>query len=120
VSTEPTWRAYLAEWLTVYTSDGLGADGLRECKEHFDRKYAGRVAEIGRIVDPGPARLEPQRKCLQTRLWNLKGEFKDEADAVLMLGQHAGLEESPRVVQRGSAEEKSLLEYGKKMLPGAG
>jgi hypothetical protein len=121
MSTEPTWRAYLTEWLTVWTSDALEVMGQRECRDVFARKYEGRVRpEDMRIRSAGPLRPSPQ--ALQLRLPNLRGEYKDYGDAValasdLMDGHEAIL---CVVVQRGSSEERSLLDYSKKMLPGAG
>lgn len=116
---DATWRVYLREWLTVYTSDQLEVPGMAECKAHFAEKYEGRVRPDD-MRWRGASGFRPQRYCLQLNLWNLKGEFKDEADAVLRLAEHAGLEEKPRVVPRGSAEEQALLEYGKRKLPDAG
>jgi len=120
-SPSATWRVYLREWLIVYTSDAAGPEGVDECWDHFAGKYKGRVRDQDRQVAatssdrPGayPYRLE-------LRLPNLKGEYKDEADAVLLSAEHAGIEEQPRVVRRGSPEEQELLGYGRKMLPAAG
>jgi hypothetical protein len=119
VSTEPTWRVYLTEWLTVYTAGYMGDAGEQDCLAHFARKYAGRVRdEDRRVTRTGPA-FWP---ALQLRLPNRRGEFKDYSDAL----EHASslmdvFKDGPcDVVQRGSAEERELLEYGKKKLPDAG
>lgn len=118
---DATWRVYLSEWVTVYTSDASGGlDGGQECFQRFRDKYKGRVRNEDVQVVPavaGAPRDAYRPYCLQLNLWNLRGEFKDEADAVLMLAAHAGIEERPRVVQRGSPEEQALLDYGVKMLP---
>jgi hypothetical protein len=112
VSTEPTWKVYLPEWLAVFSVAGDGP----ECWDHFAGKYAGRVRDEDRRV-----KVEPDHQVLQMRLPNLQGEFKDRADALALardLEPDSG--QAVRIVQRGSAEEKALLEYGTKMLPDAG
>ncbi len=121
MSTEPTWRVYLHEWLAVYTSDATGRDGVAECSDVFRRKYRGRVRdEDWRVVIPGPAARD-QPRCVQLRRPNLHGEFKDYSDAVQLaselLDDRGG---TAHVVQRGSDEERELLDYGRKMLPDAG
>ena len=106
-SPDATWRVYLAEWLIVWTSDADGPEGVDECWDYFERKYKGRVREEDRRVVPaiigrGGGATGPY--CVQLRLPNLQGEYKDEADArelsverVLMAG------EAVSAVQRGSA-----------------
>jgi hypothetical protein len=123
MSTEPTWRAYLPEWLIVYTSDAGGPEGLDECWGCFARKYQGRVraedyqvmpAITGRAGSDGPY-------CLQLRLPNLHGEFKDYSGAVALASELVdGRGGTAHVVQRGSAEERVLLDYSTRMLPDAG
>lgn len=127
-STEPTWRVYLREWLIVWTSDADGPEGVDECWDYFARKYKGRVREEDRrVVDAITGRqgsAGPQ--CLQLWLPNLKGEFKDRtdadklADALAADPPYEGAGLFVGVIQRGSAEERELLEYGRKMLPDAG
>lgn len=119
MSAEPTWRVYLQEWLTVYTAGYMGDPGKRECWEHFDRKYAGRVQlEDRKVVSEAPGWFP----ALKLRLFNRRGEFKDPAEAdreaTRIFDPPAGC--TPEVVRRGSAEEQALLDYGKKMLPDAG
>lgn len=117
MSAEPTWRVYLREWLTVYTSDYNGERGMAECLQHLTQKYAGRVrVEDWQTVVADPMRPDGSARWLKLRLPNLRGEFKDRAEAMDWCIQlpHAQL------VQRGSDEEKELLAYGKKMLPDAG
>jgi hypothetical protein len=125
MSTEPTWKVYLPEWLIVYTSDAAGGlEGGAECRQHFHGKHRGRVrGEDWRVV-PAIAGAERERHrpyCLQLRLPNLHGEFKDYSDAVQLASElvddRGGV---AHVVQRGSPEERELLDYGRKMLPGAG
>lgn len=113
MNTEPTWRVYLAEWLVVHSCEGDSP----ECWDHFAEKYAGRVRDEDRRV-----RVTDTGQRLELRLPNLKGEFKDKAEADRLATE---LFESPsgcvpEVVPRGSEQEKALLDYGKKMLPDAG
>ena len=113
---DATWRVYLAEWLIVWTSDAFGPEGAGECRAHFGRRYKGRVREEDWRVEPAvPGRVVSGQQCLQLRLPNLQGEFKLRADVPV-----TGYVEGGHLVQRGSAEEKELLAYGKKMLPDAG
>lgn len=118
MSTEPTWRVYLREWLAVYSCEGDSP----ECWDHFAAKYAGRVRDEDRRV-----RVTDTGQRLELSLWNRRGEFKDSEDAKMLaldleVGWHGPhLDSGPcRVVQRGSDEEKELLAYGKKKLPDAG
>ena len=39
------WRVYLAEWVTVWTSDAAGPEGQAEALQHFRGKYRGRVRD---------------------------------------------------------------------------
>jgi hypothetical protein len=119
VSTEPTWRVYLTEWLTVYTADFMGSPGEQDCWDHFAGKYAGRVREKDREVASSAPDWWP---VLRLRLPNLRGEFKDHGDALDLASELMdGHKDGPcDLVRRGSDEEKALLEYGKKMLPEQG
>jgi len=119
-SPDATWRVYLAEWLIVYTSDELEVIGQRECEAVFARKYQGRLRDGDwRIRNPGAFR--PGRRVLQLRLPNLKGEYKDNADAVALASElmDAHPDGPCDVVHRGSAGEQALLDYSRKMLPDA-
>lgn len=112
---EPTWRVYAPEWLSVYTSDQLEVPGMRECQAVFDLTYAGRV----RLTDmriKGIGLMRPAHYCLQLRLWNLKGEYKDRREVL----DHSIEIPHAHLVQRGSPEERELTEYGKRMLPQPG
>lgn len=114
MNSEPTWRVYLREWLTVYTAGYMGDVGEQECLEHFAAKYAGRVRDEDRKVVSAAPDWWP---VLKLNLWNLKGEYRDRnpaADLLQAMGSNGHL------VRRGSDEEKELLAYGKKMLPDAG
>lgn len=115
MSTEPTWRVYLSEWLTVYTSDQLEVPGQEECKAAYARKYGGRVRQEDVRIKPA-GRLRPSHQALQLRLPNLKGEFKDRTEAADLL---QAMGSGGWLVRRGSPEEQELLDYGKKMLPDA-
>lgn len=116
------WRVYLAEWVTVWTSDADGPEGKAEALQHFREKYRGRVRDEDWGVVPAFAggELECPPYCVRLRLPNLQGEYKDEADARWSFTVHAGQEESPRIVRRGSEQEQVLLDYGRKMLPATG
>ncbi len=122
---DATWRVYLAEWLTVYTSDATGGAGADECEGYFAAKYEGRVRdEDWRIEDLNRSPLFH----VQLQLWlpNLRGEYKDRrdaekaADALAADPPYDGAALFIKVVQRGSPEERELLNYGRKMLPDAG
>lgn len=119
MSTEPTWRVYLTEWLTVFTAGYMGLSGEQECRDHFDGKYAGRVRDADwRVSRSGPA-FWP---VLQLRLPNRRGEFKDHNDALKLASSLMdGYQDGPcDIARRGSPEEQELLDYGKKKLPDAG
>lgn len=117
------WRVYLPEWLTVYTSDQMGEAGIAECQSHFAVKYEGRVHREDVVVTLARAG-RPSPACLKLRLPNLKAEHKDHDLAQVWLqGMVSDMPEDTRggwigLVQRGSDEEKELLAYGVKMLPG--
>lgn len=120
---EAPWRVYLAEWVTVWTSDAAGPEGKAEALQHFRGKYRGRVRDEDWGVVPAFAgrELECPPYCVRLRLPNLQGEFKEEATANLLARKvRDDLELSPQVVQRGSEQEQALLDYGKKMLPVTG
>ncbi len=114
---DATWRVYLNEWVTFYSSDAFGPDGQAECLQYFRRKYRGRVRDEDWRVVPGAGVERAARfpYCVQLYLPNLRGEFKDEADARMLRLEHIG--EAVSVVQRGSPQEQDLLAYGTKMLP---
>ena len=125
---DATWRVYLCEWLIVWTSDADGPEGLDQCWDHFERTYKGRVRGEDRRVVPAIIGAEPggHPYCLQLWLPNLRGEHKDRdladclADEIAEAPPYGGAGLWLEVVQRGSAEEQVLLDYGKKMLPDAG
>lgn len=112
------WRVYLAEWVTVWTSDAVGLEGQAEALQYWREKYRGRVRdEDWRVVPAFAGReLECPPYCVRLRLPNLQAEYKDAADARWSFTTHAGQDEAPRVVQRGSPEEQALLDYSRKML----
>jgi hypothetical protein len=112
---------YLTEWLTVYVGDGLEVTAQRDCEAIFERVYRGRVREEDWRVR-NPSALRPGPRVLQLRLPNRRGEFKDAADAVALAGDlmDGHKDGTCAIVLRGSAEERDLLEYGKKKLPDAG
>lgn len=125
MSTEPTWRVYLTEWLFAYTADALGVAGDDECLSVFRRRYEGRVSDEDWRVVPAIRGRPSEVRSLQLRMPNRRGEFKDYNDAVrlasdLLDQDPAGGNAVAVVVQRGSDEEKALLDYGKKKLPDAG
>ena len=116
-----SWRVYLTEWLTVYTSDEVEVLGAGECRDVYSRKYAGRVRSADWRISSA-REIRPSPRCLQLRLPNLCGEFKDHNDALELASRLMdGHKDGPcDLVRRGSDEEKELLEYGKKKLPDAG
>lgn len=112
---DATWRVYLNEWVTFYSSDAHGPEGEAECRAHFDRKYKGRVREQDwRVTCSVTSTLGGWPYLLELRLPNLRGEFKDRMDALALPSGHSP---EARIVQRGSPQEQALLEYGVKMLP---
>jgi hypothetical protein len=108
-----TFMVYLPEWQVRHTSEELEVMGQKECKDHFEQNYAGRVREEDWQVR-GAGNFRPQRQVLRLRLPNLKGECKDEAEAEAL---RSGLGDQAVLVARGSAEERELLSYGKRRLP---
>lgn len=111
---EQTWRVYQREWMIIYTCMGDGP----ECQDYFASRYKGRVRDGDVRV-----RVLESSQQLELNLWNLRGEYKDYADAVSLAGELTAGDDgvlASAVVQRGSAEERSLLDYGRKMLSGAG
>jgi len=118
MSENATWRVYLPEWLTVYTSDASGSlDGGLDCLSWFRRSYSGRVRLEDHRVVPAAAAAEMDSYrpyCLQLRLPNLKGEFKDRNQAADLLQAMGGTD---GLVRCGSPQEQALLDYGRKMLP---
>lgn len=109
--TADLWRVYLQDWVIVYTSDEIGEKGVAEAQKLFSEKYLGRVrsAHVA-IYSHGPK----YSAVLKLYLPLLRGEFKsrdaaqDEADVL------GGAE----VVQRNSAADYKLREYGVKKVEG--
>jgi hypothetical protein len=112
---EVPWRVYVREWMIVYTSDSSGPEGADECWDHFERLYKGRVRKMDRQVITDSPHVHPY--LLKLRLPNLKGEFRDQADARVLVSDLVDAGCSSYMVQRGSEDEKVLLDYGRKMLP---
>jgi hypothetical protein len=104
---DATWRVYLREWVIVYP----GSPGKAECARHFESRYAGRVRDQDWRIVPGAGGYR-----LELRLPNLKGEYRDRADAL----EHYTELPHAYLVQAGTPEEKALLGYGRKMLPEGG
>jgi hypothetical protein len=123
VAAPPTWRVYVTEWVTAYTSDGTDEAGAAETRAWLEATYAGRVqAEDLELVlitakqDDGP--FSPAHVSGRVRKPNLRGEWKNREDA----DEHAARIEAaedviPEVVGAGTQEEQALLDYGKRMLP---
>ena len=113
------WRVYMDEWLIVWTGDAPGPEGQAECLSHFQVKYQGRVRERDWRVVPGIRGVELARApyCLQLRLPNLRGEYKDQDCALAQVASVSCPGRNAEVVRRGSAQERELLDYGRKMLP---
>jgi hypothetical protein len=111
------WRVYFPEFVPVYTSNSTGSIGQEECRSIFVDKYAGRVPEEDYQIHPLKP-VHPSIWQLMLQLPNLKGEFKDKADAD-KLRVELGQSTPPLtawVVQFGSAEERVLLDYGKRRI----
>jgi hypothetical protein len=103
-----TWCLYVTEFTEVYTSDSAGVLGQEECRALFTDKYARRVGEQDYRIVPMRDR-QPSRYRLELLLPNLRGEWKDEIEAL----DQAEKAEKPGaigvvLVERGSREEAEL------------
>jgi|HubBroStandDraft_2_1064218.scaffolds.fasta_scaffold611649_1 hypothetical protein len=123
VASPPTWRVYVTEWVTVYTSDGTDEAGAAETRAWLEATYAGRV----QIEDLGLVLLttkqdddlsSPVQVSGQVRKPNLRGEWKYREDADDHAARIRAAEDvTPAVAGAGTQEEQALLDYGKRMLP---
>lgn len=116
-----TWCVYVRQWLTVYTSDAVDEEGTAEAAGHGRVRFSGRVKpEEIRLSLPLRSSVSGQRASLQVFLPSLCGEWKSRGDAEVACLEWMGdaAMGAPEVVERGSARERELLDYGKKMLPG--
>lgn len=115
---DATWRLYVREWVCVYTSTASGTEGQDECRELFEKTYRGRVLDSEWRVVQGSHALFA---WLELFLPNLAGEFRDWAaadelsDELAEVNSPAAL--SVFIVQRGTREERELLDYGRRRLP---
>jgi hypothetical protein len=122
-----TWRVYVTEWVTVYTSDAADEAGGAEAAQFLKDTYAGRVRpEDVRLAVPPSGFMEElaglppaeMQVTAQVRRPNLRGEWKarDFADDhAARICQEEGV--TPSVVGTGTPEEQALIDYGKRMLP---
>jgi hypothetical protein len=129
MTADATWKVYVQDWIIAYTSDGEDEEGLRECETVLAQRWAGRVEPHDFYIQ-----FAGRRYVIWLRTYQLQGEWRDEAAAVLH--QQAFLANSrdshngplddglelrlpglPVVVRSGSPEERRLTEYGQKMLP---
>jgi hypothetical protein len=105
-----TWRVYLPEWLLVYASDALGSAGVAECEGKFERDWKGRIRDEDFQVISAASNLPA---VMRLRVPSMQGEWKDET---LARQQAEGLPGDVRVVAAFSAQERELLDYGKRKL----
>lgn len=118
-----TYRVYARDWVNVYTCATASSDDgdqpsaaalLEVARDHFMRKYAGRVRPVDARID-----LDNQGSPL-ARIWLflpvMVGEFKhrDIAEAFLLVTPNLT---EPTIVVRNSPEETELRNYGTVSLP---
>jgi hypothetical protein len=105
-----TWRVYVREWLVEF----------RDCSEetvqdYFNERFKGRVTEDDWSIAEDS---EDFSYVLRLRLYNVKAEWKEEAEA----REHERLlqatmpELEAEAVPRNSRREHVLKSYGKLML----
>jgi len=123
MSTPVAWRVYVQDWIVVYTSDAVAPEGQEEAQRVFAERWAGRVEEGDFTFQFIPS--------LHVQIWLripvLQGEWRAEPDAEAhaqrirasereVRAQGLRLPGLPEIVESGSAEERALLDYGKKKL----
>jgi hypothetical protein len=124
------WKVYVQDWTIAYSSDARGEDGKAECQRVLEERWNGRVELEDVFIRTVGSHHPPY--CIWLRLPQLQGEWKSreraEAQAREITGtlrQYPPLEGGeglrlpglPEIVVSGSAEERVLLDYGKRMLP---
>ncbi len=106
------WRVYKPEWSVVYTSDGDGEDGRKECRRRYDAVYAGRVRlEDCRVVPLSLTGPEWWPWMMELHLPVMKGEYSNRPLALGHAHKIDGV-----VVLEGSRADRKLLNYSWQML----
>lgn len=122
MSSPVSWQVYVQDWVVVYTSDDYGEPGHDEARRVFGERWEGRV-EAGDVL----LRQVGGWTQVLLRLHVTQGEWKHREDADAHAGRlrltprivpsvTARLYGLPQVVGTGTAEERELLDYGKKKL----
>lgn len=106
-----TWCVYVQEWVTVYTSDALGNEGVAEAAEKFARTWQGKMRKGDWLVLGCTREGAATPATVRLRLWNLKGEYTDVREAAALAVDTGGT-----YVAQGSQDEAELLAYGDRML----
>jgi hypothetical protein len=110
-----TYRVWARQWVTVYTSDVDGMDGVTECEGHFRHKYEGNVKSDERKItltggERWPAILE---LCLPV----VVAEYRQKPNAEAVQEQLAS-QQTTWLTQYGTPADHELLSYAKRKLPG--
>ncbi len=112
--TEDLYRVYVRSWVTVYTTDAIGEDGIGEAHWAFKERYEGRVRdEDWEVYSHGP----DWSALVKLRLPVMVGEFKYRDDAERLGEEYPSGSE---VVTRNSVDDFRLREYSIKKLPTMG
>jgi hypothetical protein len=106
------WRVYRLEWSVVFISDSDGENGIRECLRQYESVYAGKVKPSDYRLGPWSL-TEPDAWpwALELLLPVMKGEYVNRPLALGHAHKIDGV-----VVLEGSTANKTLLNYGKRML----
>lgn len=99
-------RVYAHEFTTVYTTDATGSAAREEAQRVFDERWSGRLREGDYAMDEMPG----GSVTILVQTWNLVSEWHGEVPA-------GEARTGRRIVAAGSPDERSLLDYGKKLLP---
>jgi hypothetical protein len=109
---EDIFRLYRQEWVEVFTSHALGAEGAAEAYSYFGEKYEGRVYPDDVAYVPGSPTTPTKVKL---RLPNLRGEFKF-AFLANRFAEEQGFSDW-QIVAKNSKADYLIKDYSRKKLP---
>ena len=109
-----SFRIWERHWVTVYTSDADGQDGIDECAGHFRRVYEGCVRDWEWRLESVSPRWPA---TLSLYLPIVVGERRHIRDAEALQNSRIQNTLESWIVELGSEQDKSLESYGKKKLP---
>lgn len=114
-------KLYHREWITVFTSEARGDEGMAECTAFFAKKYEGRVYEDDVVYESAVEGLPAGDKDqwpyrLRLKLPNVSGEFKRVDLAEAERDARGWSPDDCQIVPRNSRADYALREYGTKKL----